>query len=293
MKQYNWSFGLFSANLHHYLPQVPWAEHERLYELWIAHHQPRAVYTDQKWNLSLLSSSIFRQPSILCCYHLGYHAQLPLLLADHGLRFDMILDRNVYKCHRDALDSMQRAMGDLGYTYRYLMSDEPKVLVQSRNTLREGRHLLVFADGNSGALQGQSRRVKVDFLENKIYVRKGIGLISYLTGSSIIPLSHCEEADELHLFSGEPITPLGFCKRDDYLGYVAQELYHFLEVQIKDQPWLWESWGYLHELRCFDWGEQRFAGESVQTDSSPAAIPLSLAGRAGLFDRSKYCFKFH
>jgi lauroyl/myristoyl acyltransferase len=287
----SWEFALFSAHINRFLPYVYWVDHPELYNRWKSYHQAKAIRTDECWDIGEALALLDGGPRIVCLYHLGYHAQIPRLLTDMGLHFDLILDRDVYNAQRRQLDEMQHYMQSKGKDYRFLMSDDPNVLLQVRAAIRAGKHILVFADGNSGAKEDLASKVKIDFLASSLFVRKGIAVISHLLQIPVVPLLHRYEHNGLSLQLGKQIHPQAGTDRDVYIQDTMFTLYQFLADKVYDDPYIWESWGYMHELNCLDVNplltefEAEFAG-------SESLIKLPLAGYMGYFDRKRYCFYY-
>lgn len=283
-----WEFALFSANLHRYLPVIPWADHPQLYQQYTEYHQPRTLYDRSAWETTVLDPYMTTGPRILCLYHLGYHAQLPRVLADNGLRFDVLMDRKVFEEQRELLEHLRDDMNGNENTYRFLFSDNPAVLLQVRTTLQQGRHLVVFADGNSGTDTALANRQEVDFLNSRLAVRKGIALISHLMMTPVIPISHRMQGQKIQLIVGGAIFPAD-TPRGEYIGACMQALYGFLSRELTAQPWLWECWSYLHELNAFEQEAYERADMDILKQED-ALLPISIAGQMGYFDRLRYLF---
>jgi lauroyl/myristoyl acyltransferase len=287
--QYGWDFALFSANLNYFMPELGWQAHAALYEKWRDYHRPKSIRTLAHWDVSCLEQLKTQPASILCLYHLGYHAQIPRILADHNILYDMILDRRVFEARREDLIAMQTAMKRRGMTYRFLFSEDPQVLLQARSALRQGRHLLVFADGHSGTTDKQNR-VRIDFMASQIAVRKGIALLSYLLRAAIVPISHAPATAGIRLYAGTPIHPESGADREFYMVSAMRSLYRFLEQELYRAPYLWESWNYLQDLDCFDILPQYTVDDGEDGVAADASIPLTLQGISGRFDRINYRF---
>lgn len=284
----SWSFALFSANLHRYLPDVQWPSHPELYLRWKTVHDPKPIEPAVRWDTSSLDP--FRQlpPRIICLYHLGMHAQLPKVLADAGIAFDLLLDRSVFVTQREQLLGLQADLRSRGMCCRFLMSDDPQVLLKARGTIRQGRHLLVFADGNSGTAESLDKKVCIQFLDAEFYARAGIAWLSYLLQVPVLPLSHDGDDTAPHLVIGAEISALPMENRSDYAQRCLFELYDFLAVQIRESPWRWECWGYLHQLNCYLVKPVIDQYDLLRQDIS--LLPVSLQGKKGLFSRKYfYC----
>lgn len=283
----SWSFALFSAHIHRYLPLLPWEEHSALYQRWKSHHEPRPVESVLQWDIASLESLRTGTPRILVLFHLGMHAQIPQLLAEQGILFDLLLDRKVFVRYRTLLADLLTVKVEKGDCYRFLMSDDPQVLLKARSTIRAGRHLLVFADGNSGTSDLIDRKAKIDFLAAELYVRKGIGLLSALLRTPILPVSHQMDENKLHLIIAAAIGQRPDEQREHYVQRSMQQLYDFLGAEICAEPWCWECWGYLHALNCYK------IMPSVRNEMDREGeenIRVALGAMYGVFNRKYFCY---
>jgi lauroyl/myristoyl acyltransferase len=285
----SWDFALFSANIHHFFPHTPWDAHKKIYEQWTEYHKPKFIKSDHIWDLNELLPFIVKQPTILCLFHLGYHAQIPAVLANRNIQFDILIDRNVYELQKNQIKEMKSKLLDQD-SFRFLFSDDPQVLIKTRSTLNQGRHLLIFADGNSGTIKDTgNNRVEVQFCGNKIKVRKGIAVLSYLLKIPIIPLTHMNRNNTWKIICGNIISPNIFKTGKEYVVFAMQDLYRFLELQIVDDPYKWESWNYFHELGCIEIGMESYIGNDYRKIEDSWLL-LKLNGITGYFDRKNYCF---
>ncbi|WP_286766671.1 MULTISPECIES: hypothetical protein [Sphingobacterium] len=291
LKKYNtWDFALFSAHLHYYMPSIAWHDHYQLYDQWKSYHIARPFRPAEEWRA--LDPDLLKDggPKIICLYHLGFHAQLPRVLADQGIQFDILMDKKVYLAQNDEMLEMQTEMRSRGLKFRYLISDDPSVLLKARTAIQEGRHLLIFADGNSGVSESKHKKVAVNFLANRIYVRTGIALLAYLLKVPVVPLSHTTVDREYQVHYGAPIVRDENEQRNIFISRCMQRLYDFLAIEIEDRPWKWECWGYLHEMNCYDVGV--YPEELAHKDKEQTCIKLKLNGRKGCFNRKYFCYKF-
>ncbi|MNY17615.1 hypothetical protein D3C86_1509410 [compost metagenome] len=175
--------------------------------------------------------------------------------------------------------------------YRFLMSDDPTVLLQIRSAIKQGKHMLIFADGNSGVKASSANKIEIDFFGGNLLVRQGIALISYLLRVPIIPFAHEEKQDEITVTLGDRIAPGDVESRTDYIKRSTQLLYHFLEAELRSAPWKWECWGYLHQMDAFTEYKDESSVSCIIVDSA-TLIKLKLNNKTGNFDRKNYCFYY-
>jgi hypothetical protein len=217
------------------------------------------------------------------------HAHIPRVLAENNIQFDILMDRKVFTKHQEEMSSLQDLCDEKGMSYRFLISDDPRVLLKARTTILAGRHLLIFADGNSGISDSLDRKLKVNFLKSSIFVRKGIAVLSFLLQIPIVPLSHEVNTDRNCLFIGETIQRLKHEKREDYILRSMKMLFHFLANQIKDEPWRWECWTYLQDLNCYKIRPRKAVNFDLELEEN---IQIQLDGRNGIFNRKYFCYQF-
>lgn len=287
-KSYGWSFALFSAHIHHFLPDIPWREHENLYKRFEAFHQPKQHKLLEIEHTADIQTLLRLEPALLCLYHLGNHFETVLALGKVGLSFDLLLDREVYRRYESTFLALQAQLQSNGSAYRFLFSDDRAVLLKMRSALQEQRHVVVFADGNSGTVAGnKDLRTAVRFLGGSLQVKQGIAMISHVLQVPIIPLWMKEVGGVYTLSAVERIDPCVWDDRRGFIVYGMQSLYDRLEKKVAERPWIWECWGYLHQNGTFDpadllsFREQRPSAEE-------AWIPIQWRGRMAYFDRVSY-----
>lgn len=289
---YEWPFALFSAHIHHFLPHIPWQEHDDLYKRFEVFHTPKPhdfLEMEHTADVEVLQKL---EPALLCLYHLGNHFETVLALARLGLTFDLLLDREVYDRHESAFHALQQQLQNNGGEYRFLFSNDRAVLLKMRTALRERKHVVVFADGSSGTAVGsKDLRTPVRFLHGNLQVKQGIAMISHLLQVPIMPLwmNRTKGVDKLTVTDG--IDPKEWNARQDFIRYSMQTLYDRLAEEVIRNPWKWECWGYLHLNGSFDpmTTENKISIENnMLKERKEAWIPIPWQGRSAYFDRVSY-----
>ena len=290
-KIYEWPRALFSAHLHHFLPHIPWGQHENIYELFEEYHKPKMQRLIQIENNTSREFILNIEPNIFCLYHLGLHYETVLSLGEMGINFDLLLDRDVYEQNNKIFLNIHSNLKKNGLEYKFLFSDDPTVLLKIRTTLKEARHLLVFVDGNSGASENANHLVKVDFLNGSLNVRQGITMISHLLGVCMLPLIIENKDDKFIIILGDVINPKHWENRSNYIKEGTQLLYDYLASQIKSEPWKWECWRYIHENGSFNPGKANLKDKRIPIrfeEENEAIVPVILQNRRVNFNRANY-----
>ena len=286
-----WSKAIFSAHLHHFLPNIPWCNHDDLYEKFVGYHKPKKQPNIQIHDNANKEKILNTAPSIFCLYHLGFHSETVLTLGKIGVNFDLLLDRDVYELNKSVFIEIQTKLKSNGLEYKFLFSDDPKVLLKIRTTIKECRHVLVFADGNSGASDNNNHLLKVQFFKGSLFVRQGITMISHILGVCILPLT-LENKDGKFLFNiGNEINPRLWNNRVEYIKEGMQLLYKYLEEQIVSAPWKWECWNYIHDNGSFNPGQINLKDDSIKAPiciDNEAFVQVKFRDREVVFNRESY-----
>jgi len=280
----DWDFALFSANLHQYLPEISWENHTTVYEQWKEWHYGNVVRN------AILDGDELDQirklpPGVLVLFHTGYHMQQPLSLAKAGLLFDIILDRTVYTRSKLVFDHLQQEMNRDGLVYQYLFSEDASLLLRVRNSLRQGRHILVFADGSSGTpIAGKDDRIMVPFLDGQLHLKKGIPLMAHVFKVSLYPILSVATRRNVKMVLQKEITARMGEDRSEFIFRGVRELFSVLEPMLRNAPWQWECWPYLHTngmLKLID-------EDLLEARKRDPMVLLPLGENYYLFDRRYY-----
>lgn len=242
-------YAFFSANLFHYLDSVPWNSHPYYFETYCDIHAPKPIPHDFTLNLS---SNPSLQPGLLVAFHLGDHLALPVGLSNCGVPFDVLIDKHTYsKYQLELRQASQLHAKSSGHTTEYFFSDDPRLAFRIRHSLRNGRHVLIFVDGNGGAQSSENPQdvkglIPVSFFSGTLWVKKGVAILMRLLNAPMYvlfsPLSGLNGVFEVV----GPITTNNHMDRDDDCQRLMSMLYGMLEQRISSQPMLWECWLYLH-----------------------------------------------
>ncbi|NGM72824.1 hypothetical protein [Sphingobacterium sp. SGL-16] len=288
---YDWPKAIFSAHLHHFLPHISWRNHEDIYDKFLKFHKPR-LHTEFRIEDNVEKDYLLNlAPSILCIFHLGFHFETVLALGEIGLNFDILLDRDVYDINQTLFLDMQSKLNNSSHVHNFLFSDDRTVLLKIKSAIKEGRHVVIFADGNSGANVNNNQFIKVHFLNDCLLVRKGIPMISHILGVCIIPLV-LEKRNENFAFSiGNIINPKHCDNRLEFVKIGMQQLYDFLTTQIEFSPWKWECWKYMHKNGSFNPG-QVGKGLKISINTSEleneALVAVEFQEKQVVFNRANY-----
>ena len=111
--------------------------------------------------------------------------------------------------------------------------------------LKAGRSILVYIDGDTGS--GEEHKTTVDFLNQKVNVRKGVPYASYLSGVPILPIVQFRKKNLQNVLRvGRPIQCAKNEGRDDFSQRALGTIYRYFGQYVKKYPDQWEGWSYIH-----------------------------------------------
>jgi lauroyl/myristoyl acyltransferase len=223
----------------------------RAIESWASRQEPAAMRFEGMPNLE----AAVRQNKgvIMCTPHVGPSFWIPLELMRRGFPFTLLIDTaNFERLQVDYKFWRDRYTGDLEDPVRMINAEEPTAAWQMMRTLREGRILFVWLDGNAGLESAGDAQTTaaVNFCGLKIQVRKGPAFLSSYANAPILPAVARYSRGGRHVIRFEPILfkPAGESV-DEYCQRAMQELFSLLETCVRRDPACWEEWYHLHRWR--------------------------------------------
>lgn len=245
----------FSANLHQYLPDIPWSEHPHLFKRYQAFHHARPIGhgkpVEAFTRLQLGSSS---PPGLLAAFHLGTHSELPVSLARSGVAFDVLIDRQVHERYQNAISITDKELVRMGHSPTcFYYSDDPRLFFQIRRSLKSGRHVLIFVDGNGGrevkeeAKETASTWLEIPFFKGSLWLRQGVAVLARVLQAPIYPILNSIDPGPAHFQLRPPIWPDSGLSRAEDAKRILRLLYGELALYLRqDHLMRWECWTYLH-----------------------------------------------
>jgi hypothetical protein len=277
------NYAFFSANLHHYVPSIPWEEHNALYSIFRKYHIPRnpALYGATITGLDKMTRA-----GILTGFHLGQHELLPLYLAGAGIDFDILISKKVYQKYRHSLNLHRTSLEVADRHVDFLFAEDKYIVLQMKRALYSGRHILVFADGNLGTGDIDGLLVTVSFFNEKLYVRRGIAFISHLLQVPIYPILDKLAGDNVNIAIQQPIYPTFEVGRTDYIQDCMQQLFDLLSDRLNGKWADWACWDYLHRngMLCLNDSEDA----SIELLNPEHTFSFHVESKTFILDRLNY-----
>src|SRR5690606_4233898 len=248
-------FTFFSANLEHFLPLVPLAEHESLFKQSVAYHRmgaldltfgaagyiPPLVGWDVQWLDKLRT-----QPGIIASAHTGTHLLIAVLMAKASIPFVLLAAGHLINRLKRIWKDIIRAFPGSSLP-RVVDASSPWALRQLIEHAQAGTNVLVYWDGQQGAvgLDQPGKRVSVPFLGQHLLLRRGIAFVAHTAGAPIYPLVCFRQRDQSVACFHRSAVPACNTTVDRFADYALQAISaHFASLLIHF-PAQWYNWTQL------------------------------------------------
>lgn len=267
-EKYNFSllsyfFSLFSANLNKFLPNIDRSQYSELfyetiyYQHCSALEQNSSKYLDASKIINSSNFSIspdkIKDNVIFATFHLGSYRSVISYLYNQGLKIALIIDDNVFKNQLESFyDTVENVLEKgKGSDLIILNVKERTSLIKLKHLMNEGYVMAVYLDGNTGINNttqdfGKGHTL-INFLDQEIHIRYGVGKLAALFNATIIPvISYREDGENNVIEFFEEIQQKDFSNVDDFTIKSVEKCYSLLETKLKKYPTQWECWGYIH-----------------------------------------------
>lgn len=188
---------------------------------------------------------------IVCSLHLGPYQLLAEPFVAEGLAPGILLNPSAMETFRDSTEAVVRRLG-YGNGPEWVTVDDGPFLKKALRVLREGRPLLVYLDGNTGA-QGmngtRSRGLRYRLPGRDIRVRTGLARLAARLEVPVHRVALMWNEDQEVTWERE--DTLRWTRRDDPVA-AARTLYDWCFTQVMRRPGQWQYWAMLrHSSTCF------------------------------------------
>lgn len=249
-------FALFTTNLGLALPEVPLAEHLALFAKAVANRQlcfldeEYAAVAPWRWDsgCALNFESLRNQPAVIGTFHVGSYRLINHLLVRRGVRIALLVSNTVRQRQgADFLSGSRLAGTDNPCTL--ITADHPMAGLHILRAIKNGRTVVGYLDGNRGAAGRQHMHV-LPFLNVHIHARIGLAHLARRAGVPFYGVLSKRNADgRIAIWKNRSI----YTNRDERARIspeaATEMLYSDLAELLKQKPWQWDQWYYLHE--CF------------------------------------------
>ncbi|HEV8255234.1 MAG TPA: hypothetical protein VGQ78_10775 [Vicinamibacteria bacterium] len=214
----------------------------------------------------LRSSAARGRGLFVVSFHVGPYRFIPLELAQLGFEVEVVVDQKGMDretlMHRVAVALRRHASAEAQSQWGHWRADvidrlhvinaeTADVALQIVRALRQGRVVMVYLDGNTGAGQRKAEHVReVPFFDTRIQVRAGVGEIAATVKAPIVlALARRSWVRRHQCRFGASIAPSAGEGRAAFADRVLRELIGGLERRLAAHPGDWEEWHHLHRMQ--------------------------------------------
>ena len=251
------TFGLISANLYNFLPQMPYQKHRVLYRdfklnQWL--HGLDSAFFDDEYPLPVegmgeVLDKITNQNGIICTYHFGVYQLINSILINAQSRFALLVGADVYSSWRDRYPKMMERLDQAVSAGRFVLlnAESAGSLREMYRLIKKGFTMIIYVDGIQGLKQGMERQLTcVSFLGQRIFVPKGAAIVSHYFKVPIYPVLALRRTNKVQILMGETIYPDQFSEKEEYSRYAMTRAFSFLSTYVVHWPEQWTNWSLLH-----------------------------------------------
>jgi len=246
-------FALFTTNLGLALPNIPLRQHIGLFHKAIANRQlsflDEAYHNSVSWHWegeTLDFEALKSQPAVIGTFHVGSYRFVNHLLVRSGVPIALLVSARVKERQGAAFLMQSQSLG-YGDGCELITAEHPMAALQILRAIKSGRTVVGYLDGNRGAT-GTHHLHTLPFLGIDIRVRIGLAHIAQRAGVPFHGLltKRCPDGS-LALWNSHSFF---FDSVDNQCisSILATDLlYADLAAIVREEPWQWDHWYYLHE----------------------------------------------
>jgi len=246
------SFGIISTLFSKFLPSVNSNEHLNLYHRILAYRDIRTNTENEAFNLlknpcftegSLQNlEKLKQQPHIITTYHFGIYLMTCALLFENGIEFSALISKIGNSNSGELFKAKMKEK--YNFDLNLIEAENPTSVLSMIRELKSGKSLIVFLDGNLGAIEKTDKLCEINFLKSKLLVRKGI---AYLSGKMKIPIVTALNFIENETLNFYISNPIQFELESNEETIIMEKLYNDFGSILQKYPEQWEAWSYLHK----------------------------------------------
>lgn len=251
------TFGLISANLYNFLPQMPYTKHRSLYRdvrmnQWL--HGMDAHFFQNEYPLPIdgvgdLMEKLNVQNGIICTYHFGIYQLIDSILLNSQIRFALLVGADVFNNWKARYPVLSKILDKAAKEERFVLlnAEASTSLRQMYRLVKQGYSIVIYVDGIQGVNQGaQNQLVQIPFLGQQIFVPKGAAALSHYFNLPMYPVLALRRTNRIELKVAGTIFPALFTDRQQYCVYAMREVFSFLSTYVMHWPEQWTNWSLLH-----------------------------------------------
>lgn len=264
LKKASYSFALFSANIKKFLPEINPEKYREMYQEVLCYQKTSGLEqsnTDYLKKCKITNHSLIdiddlsvSIPTFFTTFHLGSYRLLNCFLFQKGHKVVLLIDESVFMSQQEEMLRVCNEVLNKKETSDMIILNvkDRSSIFKLKQLIEQGYVVSVYLDGNTGVHdknQDFSKSyIPIQFLNNTIYVKNGIGKLAALLEAQLIPVvSYRENNDFNHLEFHKELKLNNFKDKQEYSVKSIEIAYTKLEEKLALYPTQWECWLYIHK----------------------------------------------
>lgn len=264
IEQLSYRYTLFCANIKKFLPLINPKEYYKMFQDLLYYQYSSDIeqnsldYLDASKiiNRSNINLDNYKNehPIIFATFHLGSYRLINSLLYEKGFKIALIIDESVFASQltkfTDTLNNVLRPKENSDLVI--LNVNDRTSIFKLKQLISEGYVMSVYLDGNksiNNKKQDFSKGyIKIPFLNNKIFVKNGVGMLAKFLNAKIVPVvAYRDDLDTNFIEFGSEISINDYKSKEEFSIKSIELCYKKLEEKLILYPTQWECWLYIHD----------------------------------------------
>lgn len=249
---------IVSASFRNFLPDIEPEKHEALFKKLLLNLRIADMEQSMPELLKELPThfcegnnleQIRKVPGVIATFHTGSFRLIGHYLAINQIPFTLVVSGNGLKREDSLVDTVYNTEQRETIGFDLIDANEKSCMLKICRALKEKRNVLIYVDGNTGVGEeiDNENLIEIPFLGQQISIRTGA---SFAAGIANVPLYPVICRRRWHyttmLEFKPPIMPNHSLNRKEFAAASMSTIYRYLETIVKEKPWQWEGWLYLH-----------------------------------------------
>jgi len=264
--KYSKSFAFTSANLNSFLPSIKIDKHKTFFKNCIYNQHLSSIEEDDMNtidSLNIINDTSFenienikhlKTPTIFTTFHLGSYRILNSFLTKHGFNSTLIVDEDVYTNQKEDFIKSWKIIENHyknNSSFTILNAEKRSVILTLMRLIKKTNNvLIIYLDGNTGTgrkLKENPNLITIDFLKNKMFVRKGFAYLSNILKTNIVPVLSYRDNGKNNLHFFKEMSYDQTISREQSIHKIINYNFKNFEKYLKKYPEQWEGWFYMHK----------------------------------------------
>jgi len=247
----------FSAHLGIVYPHIPPSIHLDWFRKVILNHHLMAKEESElcfdtcQWTgpVKKMQDLLAHRPSIICTFHSGsYRLINTYFTKNEGYALSLLASRRFVQSEQIYRFVDENVAVSEGVDLQSIVAEESTSALKILRSLKAGRHLLGYLDGNLGVSTTSAvrdPRMSLDFLGLTVKVRYGLALLAHRADVPLICIIARRTSDlrvAWHISQCIERPSLIHSSPIPFAQFMTKNMYSDLVSVVESEPWQWDRW---------------------------------------------------